>query len=306
MTLFPDEVALDAEDARRLVAAQTPQWADLPLTVAGAGTDNQMFRLGDELLVRLPRRPGTADDVAKEQTWLPRLGPLLPLEVPAPVFHGRPDERYPFDWSVYRWIEGAEPTADNVTDWADFGGRLAGFVQHLHALDTMGATRTGSLAWYRGKRLHEFAEEGWGTIDRLRARAALGVFDGTDLDLDAVAALWRTALEVDDPVLPDGWLHGDLRAANLLVREGRLVAAIDFGVLGLGNPTAEHAAIWEYPGTARAAYRNRLGLDEATWQRARGWKLFVAVQALDYYWERWPELARDNLVTVHRLLHETD
>ena len=305
MTLHPDEVVIDAEDARRLVAAQAPQWADLPLTPAGAGTDNQMYRLGEELLVRLPRRPGTAADVAKEQTWLPRLAPHLPLEIPVPVFHGRPDEHYPHPWSIYRWIDGAVPTADNVTDWADFGDRLAGFVEQLHGLDTMGATRTGSLAWYRGKRLHEFADEGSGTIDRLRAKAARGVLDDADLDLDAVAALWRTALAVDDPEQPDGWLHGDLRDANLLVRDGRLVAAIDFGVLGLGNPTAEHAAIWEYPAAARAAYQDRLGIDEATWLRARGWKLFVAVQAIDYYWERWPEFARDNLTTLHRLLRET-
>lgn len=305
MTLHPDEVAIDTAGVARLLRRQAPQWARLALTPAGAGTDNLMFRLGAELVVRLPRHPGTAGDVDKEQTWLPRLAPQLPLEVPTPVLHGRPDEDYPHPWSVYRWIPGDQPGPGTVTDWTDFGTRLAGFVDRLHTLETTGATRSGSLDWYRGRRLHDLADTGFRAIEEVRALPEVTDPGGGALDLAAVEQLWRTALAVDDPVLPHGWLHGDLRAANLLARGGRLVAVLDFGVLSLGNPTAEHAAIWEYPAPARAAYRDRLGLDEATWQRARGWKLLVCLQAISHYWRRWPDLALSSLDRVRVLLDAT-
>ena len=299
MTLHADEVPLSPDDVRRLIEAQAPQWAELPLSPAGHGTDNVMMRLGDELLVRLPRRPSTAEDVAKERLWLPHLAPHLPVAVPEPVFVGRPGEGYPFEWSVLRWIEGEHPGEGTVTDWTRFGADLARFVRALHGIDLAGATAQGSLEWYRGRRLSDFRAEGQEAIDEVREfaqRVDLG------LDLDALQRLWDRAAGTSSPVLDAVWLHGDLRADNLLVREGVLAGVIDFGCLSVGDPTAEHAAVWEYPAAAREAYRQELGLDADTWRRATAWKIVVNLSGIPYYWDSWPEFAQGCLETVRELL----
>lgn len=293
--LHDDEITLDTEQVRQLLRAQKPQWADLPLTPAGAGTDNTMLRLGDDLLLRLPRRPSTAADVAKEQRWLPRLAPHLPLEIPTPVAQGASQDDYPFPWSVYRWIEGSEPGPDTVTDWARLGADLAGFIRALHSVDLMGATsQDPGLHWYRCEPLAQLADAGREAIQELRDGPPLDI----DLDLDAVAARWEHVVDVPDPVRPPSWLHSDLRAANLLVRDGHLCAVVDFGALSVGNPTAEHAACWDLPPQGRVAYRETLGLDEATWQRAQGWALLPSLTGATYYRDTWPEFVLQCLEKV--------
>lgn len=301
MTLHADEVPLSPADARRLIAAQAPQWAHLPLRPAGAGTDNVMLRLGDDLVVRLPRRPSTAQDVAKEARWIGHLAPHLPVAVPEPVFAGKPDDEYPFEWSVLRWIDGEHPGSVTVTDWGRFGRDLAGVVAALHRIDLAGAQPAGSLHWYRGERLSTMADEGreaLAEVRRLAQRKDLG------LDLDAVAEVWERAAGTPSPELDHVWLHGDQRSDNLLVREGRLVGVIDFGCLSIGDPTAEHAAVWEFPAVAREAYREALGLEEATWLRATAWKVFVNLSGIAYYWDSWPEFAQGCLETVRELIGE--
>lgn len=301
MTLHADEVPLSPADARRLIDTQARQWRDLPLTPAGHGTDNVMLRLGDELVMRLPRRRSTAEDVATEHRWLPYLGPRVPVAVPEPVFHGSPDAQYPFEWSVLRWIEGEHPAEGTVTDWARFGADLARFVRALHGIDLAGATAQGSLEWYRGRRLSDFRAEGQEAIDEVREfaqRVDLG------LDFDALQRLWDRAAGIPSPLLDAVWLHSDLRADNLLVREGVLAGVIDFGCLSVGDPTAEHAAVWEYPAAAREAYRQELGLDADTWRRATAWKIVVNLSGIPYYWDSWPEFAHGCLETVRELLAE--
>ena len=217
MTLYVDEVPLSPTDGRRLIDTQARRWRDLPLTPAGHGTDNVMLRLGDELVVRLSRRRSTAEDVATEHRWLPYLGPRVPVAVPEPVFHGSPDAQYPFEWSVLRWIEGEHPGPGTVTVWARFGVDLANVVRALHGIDLAGAQPTGSLHWYRGERLSTMAEEGRAALAEVRelaGRVNLGV------DLDAVAEVWERAAGLESPELDLVWLHGDLRADNLLVRAG--------------------------------------------------------------------------------------
>ncbi|WP_256090595.1 phosphotransferase, partial [Actinacidiphila rubida] len=149
MTLHEDEVAVDAAVVRELVGAARPEWGELELVPAGAGTDNTMYRLGDELLVRVPRTPEKALALRKEQEWLPRLGPRLRCRVPEPVHAGAPGPAFPLPWSVYRWIEGDEAGPGTVQDWAAFGADLASVVRELHAVELMGASRAGDLSWYR-------------------------------------------------------------------------------------------------------------------------------------------------------------
>ncbi|WP_433544184.1 aminoglycoside phosphotransferase family protein (plasmid) [Streptomyces sp. CA-294286] len=281
MPLHENEIPVDGTLVRSLLKAQRPEWADLPLTPAGAGTDNTMYRLGDDLLVRLPR---TADgqSVRKEQTWLPRLAPFLPYPVPEPVHAGTPTGSFPVGWSVHRWIEGAEAGPDTVEDWAVFGADLAVFVRELHRVDLMGASRADGLSWYRGGNLEECGRWVGESLDGCRSAV------GDELDVDALEHMWRAALVLPPSSGPHVWLHGDLKPTNLLVRDGRLRAVIDFGGLSVGLPDAEHSTVWDLPPQARQAYWDALDLDDATWLRARAWAVAVAASGIPYYWDTFP------------------
>ncbi|WP_344330446.1 aminoglycoside phosphotransferase family protein, partial [Kitasatospora putterlickiae] len=316
MTLHTDEIPADENLVRTLLRAQRPEWAGLALAPAGAGTDNTMYRLGDDLLVRLPRTPDAARSVRKEQRWLPRLAPLLGRAVPEPVHIGAPGAGFPLDWSVYRWIEGAEPGPASVRDWAGFGAGLAAFVRELHGLDLMGASRADELSWYRGGSLRDCDE--WVTPRLADCRALVGPgaerpdgsgdlgvdapgvdAPGVDtLDVDALERLWRAGLALPEPSAPQVWLHGDLKPTNLLVREGGLHAVIDFGCLSIGRPDAEHATVWDLPPAARRAYWDALDLDEPTWTRARAWAIAVGASGLSYYWHTYPAFVAECLARL--------
>jgi aminoglycoside phosphotransferase (APT) family kinase protein len=298
--LHPDEVVVDDQTVRRLVDHQFPAWQRLPLTPAGHGTDNRMLRLGDDLVVRLPRKPSTAADVAKEQAWLPRLAPHLPLAVPEPVALGGPGDGYPFPWSVYRWVDGAEPDPDAVEAPARLGRDLAGFVRALHGIDLMGARREEPLSSYRGGSLRDLAAS---TSKNL---AACRDLQDLDLDLARLESIWRAALEVDAPRVPHTWMHADLRPSNLLVRDGILVGVVDFGCLSVGDPTCEHAATWDLPPEARHAYADELGLDRSTRVRARAWALAIALSGVPYYWSTWPGFVQECLRRLRLILDEPD
>lgn len=296
MTLHRDEVPIDEPTVRSLLVRQCPRWAGLPLVPAGAGTDNVMYRLGDAMLVRLPRTPDKARSLRKEREWLPRLAPLLPYPVPEPLHAGAPTPGYPLPWAVYRWIDGHVVAPDTVRDWAALGADLATLVRCLHRADLMGATRTGDLSWYRGGSLGDCDE--WVS----RALADCRPLIGTEIDVDALDELWRAALTVPEPSGPHVWLHGDLKSTNLLVRDGRLHAVIDFGSLSVGLPDAEHATVWDLPAPARHAYRDALDLDDVTWTRARAWAIGVGASGVAYYWETYPAFVAECRIRLHEIL----
>lgn len=289
MALHDDEIPTDEKVVRALLREQRPRWAELTITLAGAGTDNSMYRLGEHLLARLPRTPSRAGALRKERTWLPRLAPRLPCRVPEPVYAGAPGAAFPLPWSVYRWIDGEVIGAGAVRDWSAFGADLAAFVHDLHTAPLMGAVRGGELSWYRGAGLAGFAEDVDAYLAGCRA------IEGHGLDLDRLERVWRDGLALPEPEAPHVWLHGDLKPTNLLVRDGRLHAVIDFGALSIGYPDAEHAAVWDYPPAARRAYWDALGLDDATWLRARSWAVGVAVAGVSYYWHTYPDFVAECL-----------
>jgi aminoglycoside phosphotransferase (APT) family kinase protein len=282
VTLHENEIPADETLVRALLRAQRPEWAELALSPAGAGTDNTMYRLGEDLLVRLPRTADKGQAVHKEQEWLPRLAPHLSLPIPEPVHAGTPTGAFPLVWSVYRWIDGDEVGPDSVTDWTGFGADLAAFVTEMHGLDLMGAIRADSLSWYRGGSLEPCDE--WVT----RSLADCRALAGAELDVDGLERMWRAGLALPDSPAPQVWLHGDLKPTNLLARDGGLRAVIDFGALSVGSPDAEHAAVWDLPPQARQAYWDALGLDDATWTRARAWAVAVGVSGVSYYWHTFP------------------
>lgn len=261
-------IAFDADLVGRLVAAQFPQWAHLPVRpVVFGGKNNTTFHLGDEMSVRLPSARAYVAQVEKEQAWLPRLAPHLPLPIPEPVGLGEPGEGYPWPWSVYRWIEGETAALDRIGDLRQFARDLAGFLKVLQSIDVTDGPAAGQHNFFRGGPLATYDEQTRKAIDDL----------GDSIDGAAALEIWEQALaaEWNNPPV---WLHGDVAAGNLLVRDGKLSAVIDFGILGVGDPACDLAIAWTLlHGQARAAFREALPLDNGTWARGRGWTIWKAL-----------------------------
>jgi aminoglycoside phosphotransferase (APT) family kinase protein len=228
MALHDNEISIDENGVRSLLEEQCPQWARLPLSLAGAGTDNHMYRLGDDLVVRLPRTAETARSLQKEHTWLPRLAPLLTCKVPEPVYAGVPSSDFPLDWSVFRWIGGEVAAPDTVTDWAGLGTDIAEFVRELHGTDLMGAAR-GDFGSNRARRTQGGRRHGHVVKQVKQNFDNCRTIIGTELDLDALEQIWLASLSLPEPSGAQVWRHNDLKPANLLVQDGKLHAVIDFG-----------------------------------------------------------------------------
>jgi aminoglycoside phosphotransferase (APT) family kinase protein len=275
--MHADELDVDVQLVRRLLAEQFPEWGGLPLEpVLPLGTDNANFRLGDELLVRLPRRPRTSVTLEKERRWLPRLAPHLPFVVPSPLADGAPTAGYPFAWAVYNWLPGENATVGDVADRARLARDLAELIGALWEIDPSDGPAPGEHNFFRGEPLARRDET---------TRAGLAALAGK-LDTEAAATLWDDALAAEEWQHAPVWIHGDLDARNLLVADGRLSAVIDWGSAGVGDPACDVMAAWKLlPPNARSAFRAELGVDDATWRRGRGWAVSQAVGALSYYTE---------------------
>lgn len=273
--MHADEVSTDISLVRRLLAAQFPQWAGLPLApVPSGGTDNAIYRLGDSMAVRLPRIHWATAQVEKEQHWLPQLAPHLPLAIPTPLAMGTPDEGYPWHWSVYRWLEGENATPERLADPCQAAAQLAQFIACLQRVDAAGGPLAGPHNFSRGVPL---------ALRDAPVRAAIQALHGT-LDTQAAIAAWEAALQAPAWHGAPVWVHGDLQPGNLLAQEGRLRAVIDFGGLGVGDPACDLLVAWNlFSDQSRAAFRVALAVDDATWARGRGWALSVGLIALPYY-----------------------
>jgi aminoglycoside phosphotransferase (APT) family kinase protein len=262
---------IDARLVRRLIAAQFPQWSDLPVApVEIDGWDNRTYRLGEEMTARLPTAAGYAPAVDKEHRWLPILAPSLPLAIPAPLAKGAPGEGYPFNWSIRRWLDGRTATLDRIDDPSTFAIALAEFIRALQRIDATGGPPAGAHSFYRGASLAHYDHE---------TRRCLTALDGR-IDTDRATAVWNAALEAAWTG-PPVWFHGDIAGGNLLVDDGRLTAVIDFGTSGVGDPACDLVIAWTLlTGDSREAFRGAVGQDPATWARARGWALWKALLGL--------------------------
>jgi aminoglycoside phosphotransferase (APT) family kinase protein len=269
--MHADDVDIDARLVGRLVSTQFPQWADLPIKpVEVDGWDNRTFHLGEHMTVRLPSAAAYSLQVEKEHRWLPELAPLLPLPIPVPLAKGAPADGYPWQWSVYRWLEGESATAERIADLRQFVTALAEFLVALQRIDPVGGPLPGQHNFFRGGPL---------TVYDAETRQAIAALEGR-IDSDAASAVWEAALKATwrgSPV----WFHGDVAAGNLLVKGGRLSAVIDFGTSGVGDPSCDLAIAWTlFGGKSRDAFRVALGLDDATWARGRGWTLWKGLITL--------------------------
>jgi aminoglycoside phosphotransferase (APT) family kinase protein len=257
--------------AARLVADQFPQWGDLPLTpVKLNGWDNTTFRLGGGLSIRLPTGEGYAAQVEKEHRWLPVLAAQLPLSVPVPVALGRPNAEFPWPWSIYRWIDGEPSSVGEIADRRQFAADLADLLTALHRCDAADGPPPGRHSQGRG-----------GSPERWDAdvRTSLDLLAGA-IDVDGANEVWESSLGrrwLGPPV----WVHGDVTGSNLLVKNGRLCAVIDFGCSAVGDPAGDLVMAWTFFDPAEAAvFRRSVPVDEGTWARARGWALWKALVTL--------------------------
>ncbi|WP_436757612.1 aminoglycoside phosphotransferase family protein [Streptosporangium sp. V21-05] len=262
---------IDAALVKRLVAAQFPRWSALPVTpVEVDGWDNRTYRLGDEMTVRLPTAAGYVPAVDKEDRWLPVLAPSLPVAVPVPLAKGVPGEGYRFTWSIRGWLDGETASLDRIGDLSEFAVSVAGFVLALQRADATGGPPAGAHSFHRGASPAHYDDE---------TRRSLAALDGR-IDTTRASAVWDAAL---DAVWsgPPVWFHGDIASGNLLVRDGKLAAVIDFGTSGVGDPACDLVIAWTmFSGESREAFRGAVGQEPAMWARARGWALWKALITL--------------------------
>jgi aminoglycoside phosphotransferase (APT) family kinase protein len=268
---LPAKEEINSDLVRQLIANQFPQWASLPIRpVELDGWDNNTFRLGEEMSVRLPSAESYAAQVEKEHRWLPKLAPFLPLKIPMPLAMGAPSELYPWYWSIYRWIEGEPATIERITDLTDFALLLAQFLTALQQIDPTDGPSPGPQNFYRGGELKVYDLETRQAIQRL----------GDKIDCNAATAVWEAALKATWKG-PPIWFHGDVAVGNLLVKNGQLSAVIDFGSSGVGDPACDLVIAWTlFSGKSRKAFISALAVDEAAWKRGRGWALWKALITL--------------------------
>lgn len=271
--LIPDEFDIDQSLVSRLIRRQFPRWADLPIAkVASPGTENAIYRLGDDMAVRLPRQSLFAETVDTEFRWLPRLAPLLPLDIPVPLARGVPDDEYPVQWSVHRWLDGESLTDQPDVDPFNVAERLGRFVAALWRIDTTDAplsARARTVSTDANEKVYRVIRE-------------LGA-DGT-VDPKLATAIWEDALAAPGWDGPPVWIHGDLFSMNMLARERRLTAIIDFSLVGLGDPACDMLPAWTLlTAPTREVFRAASGVDSATWTRGRGWGLRAGLGAVIVY-----------------------
>jgi aminoglycoside phosphotransferase (APT) family kinase protein len=283
------EVDIDVQLVERLVAGQFPHLTDLPIDpVPSTATVNAIFRLGDQLCVRLPRVAAWSRDLHREWRWLPKLAPQLSLRIPEPVELGHPTSSYPFSWAIYRWIEGRPYADGSVDDEARAARDLARFVLELRRIDPVAdAPRAGRTP---------LAEADPAT------RAALDSARGV-IDSDAATVAWEQALQAPVWTGTPVWIHADLLRPNILVDGGRLGAVIDFGGVGVGDPATDVIAAWSVFGhRGRTVFRDALDVDDVTWSRARGIALLQAAMIIPYYLETNPGFVALAVRTVEEIV----
>lgn len=283
MRLHHDEVPVNSSIVHQLLRSQYPDLANRSLRLAGEqGTDNVVFRLGQDLSVRLPRKKDAVPRLLTEIEWLPRLGPDLPLPVPLPFASGEPSDRYPFPWAICQWLEGSSCRPEDLRG-ADAARTLGQFVVALHSLDTSGGllARPGTN---RGGPLRALDEATRAALDQVVDLMQQGRVDNDLLDRASALDVWEAAVAAPAWERPGVWLHRDLHCANLLAVDGMLTGVLDFGGLLVGDPAANVTAAWHVlVPQHRDTFRRIVNADDATWTRARGWVLSQGLLALPYY-----------------------
>lgn len=276
MMMHDGQVELSLGDVASLVAREFPDWRALPIAaVPSGGTVNALYRVGPDAMVRFPLVPGdgleTRTELLAEQSWVRHVADHVPVDVPEPLGLGRPGPEYAGYWTAYRWLVGEPANVERSAEHPTLATELADFINALHGLDTGGRRWAGSG---RGGPLS--------TRDN-SVRDALARSDDL-VDVGAVAAVWNRCLGADGGARDEAWIHSDLMPGNLLLQGGRLTAVIDWGAGAVGDRAVDLMPAWNlFDRVSRAAFRTALDVDDATWERGRGWAIVQAIVALPYY-----------------------
>ena len=292
--MHEDELDLPESLVRQLLRDQQPQWADLPLhRVVSSGTDNAMFRLGESMVVRLPRVERAVPRLETELTWLPVLAARLPLTAPEPVAIGKPSDIYAWTWAILSWIDGENAFDASIDDPRQAAHDVADVVHALWRVDTRGAP--SAKPGRRGTPL---------VTTEAQTRRSIEQCEGL-VDVGAVTAAWEAALRAPEWKRDPVWFHGDIARGNLLIRNGRINALIDFGSIAVGDPACDLVIAWDmFDRETRPVLRSALDVDDATWDRGRGWALCTAVWTLPYYLHTNPPMVRQARHKIAEVLSE--
>jgi aminoglycoside phosphotransferase (APT) family kinase protein len=293
-----DEVEVDAALVAGMLHTQLPDLAELPIRrVASGGTENAIFRLGDRLALRMPLQQSAVSGLLKEMRWLPVLRPYVRLETPTIVRSGRATSAYPFPWAVVRWLDGEDAMSASVDSTLDLAHALADFVADLRSIPAAQLPPPGSEGFTRGGPLRRRDEDFHTALPRC----------APVVDVSRVATIWRDALVAPDWDGPPVWLHADLIAPNLLVRDGRLAGVLDFGAMATGDPAYDLIVAWFVLDAAgRRLFLDRVGIDDATCRRARGLVVSQSVIALPYYRDTNPVMVATALRGIAEVLSDVD
>ncbi|MEU0877043.1 aminoglycoside phosphotransferase family protein [Lentzea sp. NPDC005914] len=281
--------ATDVSLVDELIRTQFPRWHGLPIThVEHGGTSHAIYRLGDELAVRLPHRGWSTDQAERDAAVLPLVARHLPIAVPEPVGLGEPGSGFPNRWTIVRWLSGETATVDAVRE--DTPIRLAALIHALQGIEVNGEQ------WvpHRGNSNMEKGDD--------RVRECIAQLGGDP----KLVALWQEALDAPQWDRPARWLHADLHGGNLLFTDGELTGVIDWGCAGVGDPAGDLMPAWLFfDERGRRTFRRKLReFDDSAWARARGWALHLAVLGLPYYRDTNPVFADICRHTLDQLLAE--
>jgi len=256
------DLQIDIELAKSLIASQFPQWQHLTIkSVAQSGWDNRTFHLGDEMTIRLPSSEEYAPQILKEFKWLPMIARGLSIQITTPLALGQPCKKYPWHWSINQWIDGESTSIDRVKNLNQFAIQLAQFLREFQRIDSTEGPIAGAHNFYRGGSLAAYDDEMSKAIPLIQNVEDKRIAE--QLWQDATSSFWQ-----DRPV----WVHGDIAVGNLLVKHGGLCAVIDFGQLAIGDPACDLAIAWNFfDQESRGIFRTSISLDRNTWVRALGW-----------------------------------
>lgn len=278
--MHTDEVSVNDATVRSLLASQFPQWSEKSLErLLDSGTDSAIYRLGDDMAIRLPRIHWAVAQIAREFDWLGRLAPDLPVDLPVALAKGEPGGGYPYPWLVYPWLEGTSLDQREQPATAHVACQVAEFVLALERIPPEGGPKPGN--------------RGLAMADRDQA-TRVGIEQlGDAIDRKRARSVWQLALDAGPWDKEPVWIHGDLLPGNILVDNDGLSGVIDWSGTGVGDPACDGMLAWALPPEARDVYRRTLGFDDATWARARGWVVEQTVWYIPYYEETLPEAVED-------------
>ncbi|MEH7382266.1 aminoglycoside phosphotransferase family protein [Bacillus sp. JJ1533] len=263
---------IDVDLVSKLITRQFPEWSNLEIKpVKKSGNDNRTFHLGNSMGVRLPSDEAYVPQVEKEQKWLPILAKHLSVPISEPLAKGEPSRDYPYPWSVNKWLDGETLTIENIDDINIFANDLGEFLVDLQSIDNIGGPLAGEHNFYRGGDIVVYNDECRDAINNIN------IFNKHLMK--EIRELALTSKWAGEPV----WVHGDIAPGNILIKNGMLCAVIDFGILGVGDPSCDAAMAWTFfDDSSRKIFRNALNFDEETWNRARGWALWKALITYNY------------------------